>query len=669
MRSTSHSVGSLLPLALAILATGAAVSAAAGPTATIAPPATIVARGIPPIPAERAEELLPYDNLRAANFADWQPGARRALILTRFAESPQVHEVAMPMGDRQQLTFYRDPVASAAYRPGHPEQILFSLNEGGAENFQLLLLDRKTGKARRLTDGVHRYTSPHWSNDGKLIAYASNVRNGRDQDLYVVDPDTGVERRLAQVQGAWSAQDWSPDDKRLAVSEVISANESYLYWIEVGNGALHPITPRPAGSGAPPKGDATTVAYGDVVWSSDGRAIYTTSDKDSELERLVRIDLDSGKVTVLSGDVPWEVDAFALSDDGRRLAFFVNQDGISRLHLLDAASGKALAVPGLPAGVVGALRFRPRSHELGFTVSWARSPSDLYSYDADSGKLERWTASEVGGLDPTSFAVPELIHYPTFDSAGGGRRMIPAFVYRPAADRFPGKRPVVVNIHGGPEGQTRPAFLGANNYLLNELGVAIVYPNVRGSTGYGKTYLKLDNGFRREDSVKDIGALLDWIATQPDLDASKVMVAGGSYGGYMSLAVMTFYSDRLACGYDSVGISNFVTFLEHTQDYRRDLRRAEYGDERDPKMRAFQMSIAPANHADRIKKPLLVAAGSNDPRVPLAESNQIAAAVEQNGVPVWYLYATDEGHGFQKKSNSDYLRAALFEFIRTNLLK
>ncbi|HYX26055.1 MAG TPA: prolyl oligopeptidase family serine peptidase, partial [Thermoanaerobaculia bacterium] len=309
-------------------------------------------------------------------------------------------------------------------------------------------------------------------------------------------------------------------------------------------------------------------------------------------------------------------------------------------------------------------------HEVGFAVSWARSSADVYSYDPDRRRLDRWTASEVGGLDPETFALPRLVRYPTFDKdAKGAPRTIPAFVYLPPRDRFPGKRPVVINIHGGPEGQARPGFLGSNNYILNELGVAVIVPNVRGSSGYGKSYLKLDNGKLREDSVKDIGALLDWIATQPELDAARVMVTGGSYGGYMVLAAMTHYSDRLCCAWEAVGISNFVTFLEHTQEYRRDLRRVEYGDERDPQMRAFLEGIAPVNHADRITKPLMISQGANDPRVPLHESDQIAAAVRAKGVPVWYLVAKDEGHGFQKKSNADYQRAVLLEMIRTFLLK
>jgi dienelactone hydrolase len=676
----------------AMVALPAMASAAAAPVDVLPTPASIVARHVPPIPRAAVEALQPYENMRSAAFVDWHPRERRLLVLTRFAQATQLHEVAMPLGDRTQLTFYDEPVTTGAYRPSDPSQIVVAVNAGGAENYQLLLLDRRGGRATRFSDGVHRYESPLWSHSGKLLAYVSNARNGRDFDLYTADPARpGSERLVAELAGQWTPLDWSADDSRLLLGEDISVAESYLHAVDLATGKVTLLTPRRS------RGSLPTIAYQGGRWAADGRSIYTTSDKEGEFLRLVRLDPATGVETALSGDVPWDIESFDLSSDGELLAFFANEEGISRLHLLDTRTGKALPAPELPPGVATRPRFRPAggdpagapqavaaapatgggagdrrgAHELAFAVTWARAPLDVYSYDADAGRLERWTASETGGLDAARFAVPRLVRYPTFDATGrqgSSRRTIPAFVYSPAADRFPGRRPVMISIHGGPEAQTRPRFLFELNYLVDELGVALVMPNVRGSSGYGKTYLTLDNAEKREDSVKDIGALLDWIAAQPDLDASRVMVAGGSYGGYMTLAAMTHYSNRLACGFDAVGISNFVTFLEHTQLYRRDLRRVEYGDERDPKMRAFLESIAPVRHAGDIRKPLLVAAGANDPRVPVSESEQIAAAVEANHVPVWYVVAKDEGHGFQKKVNADYLRTVSIVFLETYLL-
>lgn len=639
--------------------TGQTAAAAEQPVETVPVPDKIRST-VPPIPQSQVDERLPYENLRSASFQDWHPAERRMLVTTRFGETSQVHEVAMPGGARHQVTFYDERVLGGQYRPETGGQIGFGLDEGGAENYQLFLLDRKDGEVDRLSDGVHRYQALGFSDDGKWIAYVNNARNGRDFDLYVMKPDDpSSERRVAELSGAWFPTDWGPDGKRILITQYISANENYPHVVDLESGEVRRIVPE----------SEEQVSWGFSRFSPDGRSVYTTTDKDSEFQRLVRLDLESGDWTVVSGDVPWNVESFDVSDDGELLFFFVNEDGFSRPHLRNLATGAALPTPELPLGVAYGADFRPDSHEVAFTLTWARSSSDVYSWDAEAGRLHRWTESELGGLNPERFALPELVRYPTFDEvAPGEKRTIPAFVYRPDPQRFAPPWPVYVDIHGGPEGQERPSFKGSDNYLTSELGVVRIYPNVRGSAGYGKSYLKLDNGFRRENSVKDVGALLDWIATRPDLDAGRVMVGGGSYGGYMSLASMTFYDDRLCCGFDYVGISNFVTFLENTQGYRRDLRRVEYGDERNPEMRAFLEEISPLNRIERITKPMLVAQGANDPRVPLSESDQVVEALREAGTPVWYVVAEDEGHGFAKKTNSDYLRAAFIRFVEEQLL-
>jgi dipeptidyl aminopeptidase/acylaminoacyl peptidase len=343
-----------------------------------------------------------------------------------------------------------------------------------------------------------------------------------------------------------------------------------------------------------------------------------------------------------------DVDAFDLSPNGATIALVTNEEGTSKLYSLDIASRKIRSVSNLPLGILGRVTWHRNGKQLGFTMSSARLPSEAFSWDPQSGKIERWTYSETGGLNTEKFVVPELIRWRSFDG-----KTISGFLYRPPA-KVPGKRPVIIDIHGGPEGQFRPGFIGSNNYYLQELGVAIIFPNIRGSTGFGKSFLRLDNGLLRADAYKDIGALLDWVQANSDLDASRVLVTGGSYGGHMSLAVSYLYSERISCSVDIVGPSNLVTFLETTADYRRDLRRAEYGDERDPKMRAFLEQTAPLTNIDKIKKPLLVIQGKNDPRVPLTEAEQMVAAIRKNGTPVWYLMAKDEGHGFAKKGNTDF---------------
>jgi dipeptidyl aminopeptidase/acylaminoacyl peptidase len=370
------------------------------------------------------------------------------------------------------------------------------------------------------------------------------------------------------------------------------------------------------------------------------------------------------------------VEAIEVSPASDSVAFSVNENGASRLYwfearLVDIDGTRELAVSPaseieLELGVVGGLEFARDGRRLGFTLARADAPAEAYSYDFDNRSLVRWTYSEVGGLDASQFVAPEQIAYPTFDTVGPDNepRLIPAYYFRPKSASAQRPVPVLINIHGGPEGQYRPTLSSFDQFLLNEMGIAVIRPNVRGSEGYGKTYLRLDNAEQREDSVRDIGAALDWIAGQPELDAGRVAVIGGSYGGYMVLASMVHFSDRLKAGIDIVGIASFETFLKNTSPYRQDLRRAEYGDEREPRMQQFFARIDPLHNADKITAALFVAHGKNDPRVPFSEAVQIAEKVRANGQPVWTVYADNEGHGFAKKANRDYLYSAIALFLQ-----
>jgi len=632
----------------------AAFAAAQG--GDVVPNENLVAEGIPKIPAAIAEAVRPYSESRSAGFASWHPTRREMLISTRFADTAQVHLVKMPGGARRQMTFFPDRVGGASFQPARGDFFLFSKDVGGGEFFQLYRYDVSNGAVTLLTDGKSRNRGERWTRNGERIAYTSTRRNGQDTDLFVQNPsDPKTDRRLAELTGGgWSPLDWSPDGRKILVAEGISINESYLWLFDAATGEKTLLTP---------KGGAEKIAYEGGQFAPDGRSIYTTSDMGSEFLRLVRIDVPSGKRAVLTSQIPWDVEDFDLARDGKRLAFVTNEDGAGVLRILDVATGKETKVPGLALGTIGGVQWHANGHDLAFTFSGARSPADVYSFDAATGKVERWTESETGGLNAETFSQPELVRWKTFDG-----KTISGFLYKPAA-RFPGKRPVIVNIHGGPEGQARPGFIGRTNYFLNELGIAVIYPNVRGSTGFGKTFSKLDNGMLREESVRDIGALLDWIKTRPDLDSDRIMVTGGSYGGYMTLASAVAYNDRIRCSLDVVGISNFVSFLEKTEAYRRDLRRVEYGDERDPKMREFLIKISPLTNAAKITKPLFVIQGANDPRVPRNESEQMVGTVRKNGGPVWFLMAKDEGHGFAKKRNQDFQFYATIAFLQENLLK
>ena len=495
-----------------------------------------------------------------------------------------------------------------------------------------------------------------WSTSGKQMAYTSTRRTGKDNDIWIMDPaDPKSDRQALELTGGgWAILDWSPDDTKLLLEEGISINESYLWLADLQTGTKELLTAK----------GAERIAWGPAAFAKDGKSLFLVSDQGTEFKQLYRMNLATKTLQPLAANLKGDVEDFDLSDDGKLLAFVTNEDGASRLHLLNAATGKALPVPKLPLGVIGGLQWHKNNRDLGFTLSAAQSPSDVYSLDVKSGKVERWTESETGGLEPATFVEPELVRIKSFDGLE-----FSAFVYRPDAKKFPGPRTVLINIHGGPEGQSRPIFQSRNNYILNELGVAVIYPNVRGSDGYGKTFLTLDNGFKREDSVKDIGALLDWIVTQPSLNKDRVAVIGGSYGGYMVLACMTHFSDRLRSGVDIVGISNFLTFLKNTQDYRRDLRRVEYGDERDPAMAEHLAKISPTASVSKITKPLLVVQGLNDPRVPVTEAEQMVKAIRDQGGTAWYLMAKDEGHGFAKKRNADFMFYSVIQFLQQTLLK
>lgn len=621
----------------------------------ITPPENLVAEGIPPIPASLADEVRKYTEFRSAGLHSWHPREREILIGTRFANTVQVHAVSAPGGARKQLTFFDEPVSSARYEPKNGRYFVFLRDTGGNEFWQLYRYDLADRKVTLLSDGGRsQNTLGIWNNAGDRLVYASTRRTGADRDLYVIDPASPESNRLLlEVQGGgWGALDWSPDDRQLIVGEYISVNESRLYTVDVATGRRSDLTP----SGA------ERVSYGNAAFSADGRGVYLTTDAGSEFLRLAYLDLASKRITPITAGIDWDVEAFALSEDRAQLAFVVNEAGASKLYLLDTRTNQYRPIAGLPTGVFSGLRWHPNGRDLGLTVSSAQAVSDVYSVDVASGGLTRWTESELGGMNAAEIAAPRLIRWTSFDG-----RELTGFYYAPPA-RFAGRRPVMINIHGGPEGQSRPVFIGRNNYYLNELGVGIIFPNVRGSTGYGKTFVALDNALKREDSVKDIGALLDWIARQPDLDPNRVMVLGGSYGGYMALAAATDYNDRICCALDVVGISNFNTFLKNTEAYRRDLRRVEYGDERLPEVAAFFERIAPLNNAAKIRKPLFVVQGGNDPRVPLTESEQMVAKVRANGSPVWYLMAKDEGHGFQKKANVDFQFYATVMFVRAYLL-
>ena len=616
----------------------------------------LILEDIPAIPQSIKENLLKFQNVRSAAFRGFNNNNNELFISTRFGNVSQLHLVKNPGAARNQITYFQEPIGSVTMHPTQ-SSIAFTMDKGGTENAQIYLLDPETASSQMLTDGTSRNGGPLWSNSGNQIAFQSTKRNGSSNDIWImpIDAPQKSELILESLDGSWwGAADWTEDDDKVLVQNYISVADSKVYIVDLKTKTKTLIL------GEKDKPSVNSA----LAFGEKDKGIFFITNQYGEFNQLAYFDFETSKVTVISKEISWDVDGFSISDDSKKAAFVVNENGYSSLYLMNPKSFAFKKVTTMPIGLIGGMQFSKDNKSLGLTLNTYQSPSDSYVLDLKNnslgfGSLTRWTFSEVGGLDTSKFAKPELIEYESFDG-----RKIPAFIYAQKTDN---PQPVIISIHGGPEGQARPSFSSTYQLWMANLGAAVITPNVRGSDGYGKNYLSLDNGFKREDSVKDIGALLDWIETQPHLDSSRVAVYGGSYGGYMVLASAVHYSDRLKAAVDIVGISNFVTFLKNTKDYRRDLRRVEYGDERDPAMESFLQKISPNNNVDQIKVPMFVVQGENDPRVPVTEAEQIVQSLRENNKKVWYMNALNEGHGYRKKENRDIYQQAVILFLKENL--
>jgi dipeptidyl aminopeptidase/acylaminoacyl peptidase len=622
----------------------------------VVPNENLITENIAEIPKELAVQVKKYSESRGATLAEIHPNRNEIIINTRFGSTSQMHRITQPIGARTQITFFDEPVSGASYEPLKGEYLVYSKDNGGNEFGQLYKLDLKTLQSTLLTDGGRSQNGGvTWRKDGKGFYYSSTKRNGGDRDVYYLDPNNPKSDKLIlQVKGGgWGIQDISQDGKKLLIGEYVSANESHIWLLETESGKLSEVTDR----------KATGIIQSGASFSDKNDEIWFVTDKDNEFQGLATMNLITKKVTYHTSKINWNVESYNLSEDKKSIVFITNEAGLNKMYLMNAKDKSYAAVKNIPIGLIGGASFTKDNQSIFFSQSTAQSASDVYKLVIKTGTIQRWTESELGEMQQSDMSVPKFIEWKSFDNL-----KISGFYY-PAAAKFTGKRPVLINIHGGPEGQSMASFLGSNNYYTNEMGVALIFPNVRGSSGFGKTFIAKDNGFLREDSVKDIGTLLDWIAQQPELDKDRIMIMGGSYGGYMTLATAYHFADRIKCSVDVVGISNFNTFLKNTETYRRDLRRVEYGDERIPEMAAFFEKMAPLNNIDKIKKPLFIIQGTNDPRVPVTEATQMRDKLKANGNVVWYLEAKDEGHGFRKKANVDFQRLAVIRFMQEYLIK
>ncbi len=620
----------------------------------------MITENVPEISDSLQAQLDLYNNIRTASLSGWLKKEKGMLISTRFGETNQIHLVREALGYRKQITFENEPIGWGSVCPDSTKNgFVYRKDAGGDEKFQYYYFNLDNSVSTLITDGRSRHSSLSYSHSGKRIVYGNNRRNGTDTDFYINELDDPSKEQvlLERTGGGWGVSNWSRDEKQMIISEYISVTRSNIYLFNVEKRELTLLND-----------SSKEVNFNEAFFDADGKGIFVVSDEDREFSYLRYFDLSKKAYTWSQADLGWNVQGVNYNRDRSQLIFRLNMNGYSELYSLDPKTFKYTKMTGFPDGIVGSFTFSPDAKLLAYNLQASDMGGDVYVYDLTTKKSVRWTESETGVLNPKEFIACSAFYYSSFDSIDGSPRQIPSLIYKPK--NTAGKKlPVLINIHGGPESQSNPTFSANTQFYLRNLEIAVLVPNVRGSTGYGKTYTQLDNGFLRMNSVKDIEYLLNWIATQPDLDTSRVAVMGGSYGGGMVLMCMTELGDRLRCGVDLFGSSNFFTFLQNTSSYRRDLRRVEYGDERDPEMAAFLQKIAPLNNLDRFTKPIFIYQGKNDPRVPWTESEQIVEALKKKNSPVWYVLAKDEGHGLGKKANREYTYGAIVEFLREYLVR
>jgi dipeptidyl aminopeptidase/acylaminoacyl peptidase len=609
---------------------------------------TLVFDGIPPVSATLSSQVGHYEEWRQASFLDWLPDGSM-LIATRFGAESEVHRIASPLGMREQLTFGDGSVLEAR-SPGSGSGFVFVRQSGG---YSQLFDYPGPGAARQLTQGNYLHGSPVWSHDGKRVAFYGTDRTGVNDDIYVVNIPAGTRPQLvvAGSTDSWRPLAWSMDDSKLLLLNAVSPQKSSLFIAEVATGALTPV--------AVPESRITAAEF-----APDGVGFYFLSDAQSEFEQLLYFNPITRITRRVSAAVPWDVEAFAVSAGGHYVAYVVNDDGQSRLTVLDTQRNLEFKPPGLQDGRIDDIRFDDAGQKLAFDYESPRSPRDVYVYDVSGGTVQRWTHSEIGPLNPADLATAQLIHYPTWDRLGLGRRTLSAYVYLP---RGPSPCPVLIALPGGEElhSQFRPAWDPFIQFVVNDLGYAVIAPNVRGSAGYGKSFRALDGGKLRDDAVRDVGALLVWVGLQPGLDSHRVAVMGHAYGGFLALASLAAYGDHLRGAIDVAGIANLVDFVGHSPETERAQRVAEFGNVQDTEMRAFLDRISPLANVALIHHPVLIVQGLDAPGSRAADSQQLVWRLRSQGNQAWYLSATDAGNDFTTPADRHAYLETAAEFLQT----
>lgn len=639
------------------------------PIPMLTPNTNLMLQGIPPIPESLKKDVAKYSDFRGHAFVDWHPTRREMLVTHRktVGKTSQLFRVSAPMAEPEQLTNFADAVTTASYEPRDGRYIVFERRSADSEATQLYRLDLASKDVTLLSDVSKRNEIQGWLHRRSQLLVSSTPVSKRSaageraivkQTLSLIDPaDPQRQRHITELSGSgWYVSGISPNDTQLALVHHISAEETQLWLLDIATANLTQILPVPKSK--------TSAVYLGAGFKADNSGLFVITNQSGEFSQLMFYRFSSKQLTPVATSVPADITSASVAEDGKLLSLQTNVEGRDELRLLDARSLKEMPAPKLPAGTFAAAVFHRKLPALAFSLNNAQGPSQIYTLNPTTGNTEQWTRPAIPeGIEPSRFSESQIVRWKTFDT-----RLISGLVNLPPG-QFSGKRPVMVLTHSEPDDQARIGFLGRINYLIDELGVAVIQPNVRGSSGYGKSFLALDNGRLRENAIKDIGALLDWIETQPNLDASRVLVSGGGYGGYMSLAVAAKYPKRIAGVIDVAGITDFVTYMRNSDSYTRDLLRVEYGDERDPSLREFLSSISPLNAANRVTKPLFVVQGMSDAIVPYTDTDRLLTLARDKKNPVWYLRADNEGHGFSIAENADFQFYATIMFVRETLLK
>ena len=590
-----------------------------------------------PSPSPDSQSLLPrYLQSRSAHFVDWLSDGSM-LIRTRFGETEQVHRVRMPLGMREQVTFASGGVDAAQGRPYASDALVYLEPLHGGQSTRLALQRLDTHELTALTDGTHRDGAPLWAHDGKHLAFASNRVNSSDAEIYEIDASapTAVPRLLVGSAGyRWHVYDWSSDDRQVLLgrepssssesdADSVTANDRQLYTVNVESGEVSAVS---SSSGSGKKIVSVAVHARSARFASDGHGLILLTSQApptgaaSSTQRLIYLDPHNQQWRALSGNTPYDVERFDQTADGHYIAYTLNENGASRLMLLDQTRKLDLAITQLPPGIIGRFKFDGPGQRLGLSVESARSPADVFVFDLDSHTATAWTQSEPGPINTLSFALPQLLRFPTWDRAGSGQaHELTATVYRSAGKPSPTPRPVLIVLACRPGAPCRPGFDPFLQFLVTESGWAVVAPAIRGSSSSGDL---------REDAVRDVGSLLVWIGLQRELDRDRVVLLGEGFGGYVALQSLADYGDRLRGG--------VIAFPPHG---------------------------AALGHASAIRHPVLLVQGLNNPAAPSYELTQLGVRLKGEGVNVQTLEVRNEGASFALKSDRDAYHEATASFL------